>query len=139
MELDGLSRYLAQERVLKLLKNGCRYTRNKPNFFIAFSIVDAKTIRIFNKRYRNMDTPTDVLSFGYAKTPKKVDEKIFLGEIMIAPAIARKQAKKQSHTLQYELEFLIVHGFLHLLGYDHETQKEARVMFRLQKMIAQSL
>ncbi|OGY79287.1 MAG: rRNA maturation RNase YbeY [Candidatus Kerfeldbacteria bacterium RIFCSPHIGHO2_02_FULL_42_14] len=138
MELDGVIRYLSRERVLKILRVGCKYTQTQPNFFIALAFVSTKTIQRFNKQYRHIDTPTDVLSFGYKK-PKGNKEKYFLGEMMITPTIARKQAKIQGHSLKKELEFLIIHGFLHLRGYDHKTTKEAKTMFRLHNTIAQSL
>ncbi len=87
---------------------------------IAF-VTDAEIARL-NRIYRKKNKPTDVLSFP-AQTGKHIDKKKFLGDIAIAPAVARKYAKKNRRTLENEICILILHGILHLLGYDHETDQ----------------
>lgn len=69
-----------------------------------------------NQKFRKKKGPTDVLSFPSPKREKK-----FLGDIAIAPETAKRYAKKNGRTLQSELQVLMLHGILHLLGYDHET------------------
>ena len=87
---------------------------------IAF-LTDAEIARL-NKAYRRKSGPTDVLSFP-AQSGKRPDQKRFLGDIAIAPAVARRYARKNGRTLESELCVLILHGILHLLGYDHETDR----------------
>jgi len=87
---------------------------------IAF-VTDAEIARL-NRTYRNKNKHTDVLSFP-AQFEKRVNTKQFLGDIAIAPAVARRYAKKNGRTLENEIRILILHGILHLLGYDHETDQ----------------
>ncbi|MGB9893377.1 MAG: rRNA maturation RNase YbeY, partial [Candidatus Saccharicenans sp.] len=84
---------------------------------IVVSLVGPVAIRALNKKYRHKDQPTDVLSFSlWEKGP---DGKFYLGDIIICPEVAKKQARKQGHSLLREVEILTIHGFLHLLGFEH--------------------
>ena len=93
---------------------------NSGSVAIAF-VTDSKIARL-NKTYRGKNNPTDVLSFP-AQSARRVDKKDFLGDIAIAPAVARRYARKNGRSLQTEICILILHGLLHLLGYDHETDR----------------
>ena len=84
-------------------------------------------IRRLNRQYRGIDRPTDVLAFPMREKRESSDS--LLGDVVISIPTARKQALQQGHSLQQELALLIIHGLLHLLGYDHERSvAEARVM-----------
>ena len=97
-------------------------------------VSDAEIARM-NKTYRKKGGPTDVLSFAVDVGPafrggpsrpaprKRKKEGEFLGDVAIAPATARRYAKKNGRTLASELRALILHGVLHLMGYDHETDR----------------
>ena len=87
---------------------------------IAF-VADAEIARL-NKIYRKKNKPTDVLSFP-AQSAKRPNKNKFLGDIAIAPAVARRYSKKNGRTLESEICILILHGILHLLGYDHEADQ----------------
>ena len=91
-------------------------------------LVSDARIRKLNARYRTKDTPTDVLSFP-------ADEPGFLGEVVIASGVARRQALQAGHPIQVELRILALHGLLHLLGYDHERDdgRMARMERRLRR------
>jgi len=91
------------------------------NVAIAF-VTDAEIARL-NKTYRKKNKPTDVLSFPAPSSAKRPNRNKFLGDIAIAPAVARRYAKKNGRSLQTEICVLILHGLLHLLGYDHETDR----------------
>jgi probable rRNA maturation factor len=80
---------------------------------LSIAVVSDVRVRTLNRQYRQKDLATDVLSFP-------ADEAGFLGDIVIAGDVARRQARKAGHTLQAELRILALHGLLHLLGYDHE-------------------
>jgi probable rRNA maturation factor len=104
-------------------------------------VADAK-MRALNRQFRGKDAVTDVLSFpaGSEKTrPTRVGRVLsdppFLGEIVIARGVARRQAKALGHPLATELRILALHGLLHLLGYDHEADKGqmARAEARLRR------
>lgn len=94
-------------------------------------VSDEQTVRELNRRYRGVDAPTDVLSFGLERadgfvTPPGSARQ--LGEIIISYPTARRQAEEAGHGIDEELAHLLVHGVLHLLGYDHESPQEARAM-----------
>jgi len=115
------------DRVLKL--------KNKPEISIA--VVGDQAVKKLNLTYRGKNQVTDVLSFGEADSSIKVDlsTKNYLGEIIICYPQAARQAKKFGHSVNQELELLLIHGFLHLLGYDHEKKKGLEAMRRLEQRI----
>lgn len=92
---------------------------------IDLTIVDDKTIRELNRKFRRKNKPTDVLSFSYGA------EKI-LGDIIISAETTRRNARRFGATYPAELKRLVIHGALHLLGYDH-----GRKMSRAEKIYAQ--
>ena len=92
--------------------------------------VDNKQITDINKTYRNIDKPTDVISF-----PNDDEKDDSLGDIFISIDQAKIQALDYGHTLEREIGFLAVHGYLHLLGYDHHTEADEKEMFTLQEEI----
>lgn len=105
----------------KFFRKALRATELKPGA-VSIAFVTGAEIARLNKTYRKKNKPTDVLSFP-AQSVKCPDKNKFLGDIAIAPAVARHYAKKNGRTLQSEICVLILHGILHLLGYDHETDR----------------
>jgi probable rRNA maturation factor len=81
---------------------------------VTVAIVPDGRVRALNRQYRGLDRPTDVLSFP-------ADEPGHLGDVVIAYGVARRQARDAGHPVRTELRVLALHGLLHLLGYDHET------------------
>jgi probable rRNA maturation factor len=76
-----------------------------------------------------VEGPTDVLSFGCDEPcPTPGDEPITLGDVVIAPEEAERQAAELGHSVEHELDVLLVHGILHLLGYDHEAEGDSGAM-----------
>ena len=122
-EMENLLKYLADYFSLK-------------NILASVIIVDNETIHKLNKEYRNIDRETDVISFALEDDKTISDENIrVLGDIYISIDKAKEQAKEYEHSLKRELCFLMTHGFLHLLGYDHMTKEDEDIMFPLQKKI----
>ena len=105
----------------KFAHKSLRILKLKPDSVAIAFVTDAEIARL-NKTYRKKDEPTDVLSFP-AQTIKRPNKNKFLGDIAISPTVARRYGKKNGHTLQSEICVLILHGILHLLGYDHETDR----------------
>ena len=99
-------------------------------------IVDNDYIHELNKNYRNIDRPTDVITFALEDYEDgiKLDHRM-LGDIYISIDKAISQAEEYGHDLRREICFLAVHGFLHLLGYDHMEKEEEEIMFSLQEEI----
>lgn len=103
-----------------------------------FSIVfvDEEKIQYLNKNYRNIDRVTDVISFAFEDNAKVVYNNMrFLGEIYICIPKMIEQSIEYGHSEIRELAFLTVHGLLHLLGYDHMTEEDEKIMFALQEVI----
>ena len=98
-------------------------------------IVNNDYIHKLNKDYRGIDRETDVITFAL-EDDKTFNPKIrILGDIYISIDKAKSQSIEYNHSLTRELSFLAVHGFLHLLGYDHMKKEEEEVMFKLQEEI----
>jgi probable rRNA maturation factor len=110
---------------------------------LSLIIVSPTTIRQLNKQWLNKDKETDVLSFplldfASRKVCTELNTPLDLGEIFICYKQAIEQAKEYNHSLERELAFLFVHGLLHLLGFDHQNQKDEKEMFNRQKQILNS-
>ena len=93
-------------------------------------------MRVLNRQFRGKDAVTDVLSFPAGpSTSLRAGTRGFLGDIVIAAGVAKRQARAAGHRIQTEIRVLALHGLLHLLGYDHEADdgKMARAEARLRK------
>lgn len=90
---------------------------------VSILLLDDPGIRELNRQYRQKDRPTDVLSFPMFDDTCENIQPNLLGDIVISVETALKQAEKRKHPLYRELCFLLIHGTLHLMGYDHETSK----------------
>ena len=113
------------------------YLLNYMNIDASFSviIVDNEKIHEINKTYRGIDRPTDVISFALEEDEDYEVKERLLGDIYISIDKVYEQAKSYGHSVKRELFFLVTHGFLHLLGYDHMEKKDEEVMFPLQEKI----
>ena len=100
--------------------------------------VGDQRMRSLNRQYRGKDRTTDVLAFAMREAPHSSSS--LLGDVVIAVPTAVRQAKEGQRSLDEELTILLVHGILHLCGYDHErSEKEARRMQRRERMILRSI
>jgi len=99
-------------------------------------LVNDETIKEINKNYRNIDTATDVISFALEDNKDfPINEYRILGDIYISVDKVEKQSELYGHSFLRELAFLTIHGFLHLLGYDHMNIEDEKVMFSKQELI----
>ncbi len=96
--------------------------------------VSAPRMRSLNLRWRGIDKETDVLSFPGEKKPLKPGLPFALGDIVVNPALAFKQAKEHGLSFKEELRWLLVHGLLHLIGYDHERSGYAEQKMRRKEL-----
>ncbi len=126
----------------KLLERAARaaLTHQKRSSDADLSIVltDNARLRRLNRDYLGIDAPTDVLSFP-ASESDPVTGSPYLGDILISLPRARAQAKSAGHTLESEVQLLVVHGVLHLLGHDHAKPKEKAKMWKAQAEILAGL
>ncbi|CAG9612738.1 Endoribonuclease YbeY [Bacillus rhizoplanae] len=108
---------------------------------LSITFVNNERIQEINREYRDKDQPTDVISFAMEDMGEGEMEIVgvemprMLGDIIISIPRTKEQAEEYGHSFERELGFLAVHGFLHLLGYDHMTEEEEKVMFGRQKEI----
>ena len=106
------------------------------NILFNVIIIDNSRIREINREYRNIDRETDVISFALEDDKTfNLEEIRVLGDIYISIEKARSQAEEYNHSFKRELSFLAIHGFLHLLGYDHMEKDEEEVMFKKQEEV----
>jgi probable rRNA maturation factor len=112
---------------------------------VSLTFTDDEGIRELNRRFRGVDRPTDVLSFpmreagedefGAEAAVDGLEEEEPLGDIVISLPRALEQAEEYGHSAEREIGFLFVHGLLHLLGYDHDTEEREREMFARQEAV----
>ena len=98
---------------------------------VGITLVDNEEIRQINAEYRQIDSATDVLSFALdegEEFPVLPGEEHLLGDIIVSLERAQEQALEYGHSLERELAYLLIHGFLHLLGYDHMQEADKKVM-----------
>jgi len=118
----------AKAFIIKAVKAVAKAENLAGDFEVSVYLCGEDEIRELNKKYRNKDKVTDVLSFSG-------EDDIILGDIVICAKRACEQAYEYGHSVNRELAFLTVHSMLHLLGYDHEEDTDRMLMEELQKTI----
>ncbi len=110
---------------------------NLTNVTFNVIFVDSDKIKELNKTYRNIDRETDVISFALEDGEANINFEFgrLLGDIYICVPKMKAQAKEYGHSIAREMGFLTIHGLLHLLGYDHMTKEEEKIMFAKQEEI----
>lgn len=101
---------------------------------LSIMLVDAESMSALKEQYLGESGPTDVLAFPIDESPVHGD-RFMLGDIVICPDVASGQAEQAGHSLSDELDLLLVHGFLHLIGYDHTKPADARTMRHRERQI----
>jgi probable rRNA maturation factor len=103
-------------------------------------LTDDAFIQTLNETHRGKDCPTDVLAFAQNEgeaTPAPMDQGL-LGDVVISLDTAERQARARKHSLMDEVSFLLAHGLLHLIGYDHQTDEEEAIMNELTSQLVES-
>ena len=120
-----------QRRIREIIKNIIQYLKVDEKTEISILFTDDKFIKSLNKKYRGINKSTDVLTFnleeGDLKFPE-VDKNKLLGDIVVSVETAQRQANNLNHNLEKELMILLIHGLLHLIGYDHEEDRDNKIM-----------
>ena len=137
------------EEVIKKVIEQCYKEENLENskLFITITLTDPENIQRINKEYRNIDKPTDVLSFPMFEK-EELDKKIanndfgyedILGDIIISIKRVEEQAEEYGHSFERELSYMVVHGFYHLMGYDHIKEEDKNIMRPKEEKILKTL
>lgn len=135
VEIVNRSGALVPETQMHTLLNfGIDYMELNPECEISLTFVDPQEMEELHIKWMDEPGTTDVLSFPM-DMPEKRGDIVTLGDIVIAPAVAAKQALEAGHSTEHEIYILATHGLLHILGYDHADPDEEKVMFALQEKI----
>ena len=116
----------------KILKKVSKKLNIKTKHIASYIYVDLNEIHRINLEYRKIDRPTDVISFAYIDDSLDRVLPTELGDIFICVEKVTEQANSYGHSIYRECAFLITHGILHLLGYDHMEPEDEKIMFSLQ-------
>ena len=138
----------------KVAERTLRVIEIKKSVEISLVIAGEKRIRLLNKKFRGINKTTDVLSFGNEEAENKKAENrfgksakfinppgdvLYLGEIFICYPQAEKQAKQKNHSIKQEMAILLIHGILHLAGFDHKEEYEKSEMKIIETKVLKSL
>lgn len=130
IEINNLTKQkIKNSSIKKFLVQALKILKIKK--YISLVFISSPAIKKLNKKYRQKNQVTDILSFAGADD--------YLGEIIISSKQAQKQAKRTQHSLDKEIKILIIHGLLHLMGYDHHQKKERERMIKKEKQVLKTL
>lgn len=131
---------------IKKIVRVCLTELGYADFDIGIWFTTSATIQKYNAQYRNKDNPTDILSFAYHPELKPgqrivvtMPEDRNLGDLILCPTYIEKKAPEYGHSFNKHLQMLLIHGICHLLGYDHETDKDYKKMATLEQQLATAI
>jgi probable rRNA maturation factor len=135
--VDGVPAPLSRARAQKVVESALRAEKVR-GALVSVAFVSDRAIAALNAKHLRHRGPTDVISFGFDR-PTKADPVV--GDIYIAPGVAAKNAKSRRRPVREELVRLLVHGTLHVLGYDHpdDEERERSAMWRRQEQLVRRL
>lgn len=149
IEYEGIEPKKEYEELIQMVINRCFAEEQllQANLYIAVTLTTPKNIRTLNQQYRNIDKETDVLSFPMfekkevQEIQKQTNHTVHevLGDIVISIPRVEEQAKEYEHSFERELAYMLVHGFYHLMGYDHIEEKDKLQMRPKEEKILQDL
>ena len=146
---DGIDEKEEYKEVIEKVLSQCFKEEKLENskLCVTVTLTTPKTIQEINKQYRNIDRATDVLSFPMFEKDeldKKIQENDFenediLGDIVVSVDKVKEQAIEYGHSFERELSYMIVHGFYHLMGYDHIEENDKKIMREKEENILEKL
>ncbi len=146
---EGIEENKEYEPIIKKVIEKCFEEEKIQNSKLCMTIIltTPQNIRKINKEYRNIDKETDVLSFPMFEKDeldKKIENNDFeyedvLGDIVISIEKVKEQAEEYGHSFERELSYMLVHGFYHLMGYDHIKEEDKKIMRPKEEKILKSL
>lgn len=148
IQYEGVEENQTYNTLLKMVLETCFQTENldKNKIYVNIILTTPTEIQKYNKTYRNIDKPTDVLSFpmfekeelkSYLENNNNMLE--VLGDIIISIDRVKEQAKEYGHSFERELAYMAVHGFYHLMGYDHMEEEEKKQMRQKEEVILEKI
>ncbi len=128
-DISDVQEFMDEEKINEFVDMILEYEKleNTENTYVSFLITTNDIIQNINSEYRGKDTPTDVISFAYNET-ENIGPFDILGDIIISAEKVTEQAKEYGHSTEREFYYVLCHGMLHLLGYDHIDDEDKKVM-----------
>ena len=142
LEIDETKEYI---NIIEKVVNKCFEVEKieASNFYISIILTNPENIQRINKEYRNIDKPTDVLSFPMFEKEElenaKFENQEVLGDIIISIEKVKEQAEEYGHSFERELAYMVVHGFYHLIGFDHMIEEEKEIMRAKEENVLEKL
>ena len=137
-DIEKLEKFFDEEKITKftdyIVKDeyGKEYAENE--YYLSLTITTNDGIQEINNIYRGKDMPTDVISFAYNET-ENVGPVNVLGDIIISIDRVKEQAEDYGHSVEREFYYVLCHGMLHLLGYDHIEEEDKKIMRKIEEEI----
>ncbi len=135
---DSYRDSIIEDVLLRAAEYALQFDKKEGSASLSLRITDQNEMRTLNQQYRGLDKSTDVLSFPADFLDPDLGSR-YLGDVVISFPEAAAQAEKRGHGVEAELQLLVVHGVLHLLGYDHGTAQEKKTMWELQDRVLKDL
>lgn len=129
-DVEKIEEYYDEDKIKEYLEYILKNEKNdfdSKTYYISFMLTTNPVIHKINKEYRNVDRPTDVISFAYNET-ENIGPMEVVGDIIISIDKVKEQAKEYGHSDKREFFYLLTHGMLHILGYDHIEADERKKM-----------
>lgn len=142
IEIQNKSAYpLDEAQLAEAVRVVLRQEGHPPGSVVTVQVTDNATVQALNRTYRGVDAPTDVLSFPAELPPLPDDapDAHYLGDIAVAYAYVKTQAQRLDIDLKHNLVLMVIHGTLHLLGYDHDTPANKAAMWTAQEQALAAL
>ena len=142
IQIDNNNKY---EDIIKKVIDECFKVEkiDKDNLYVNIILTNPDVIRQYNKKYRNIDKETDVLSFPMFEKDELISFNTniqeVLGDIIISIDRVKRQALEYGHSFERELAYMLVHGFYHLMGYDHIEDEDKKIMRKKEEYILNSM
>lgn len=138
-EVKKIEEYMDESKIIEFTDYIIKYEfgeeeYDKNDFYLSLLITTNEIIQKINKEYRGKDMPTDVISFAYNET-ENIGPINVIGDIIISIDRVKEQAKEYNHSEEREFYYVLCHGMLHLLGYDHMTENEKGIMRKKEEEI----
>lgn len=137
-EIEKLEEFFDEDKILEftnfIVKNEYGDDFEKEDYYLSLLITNNEVIREINREYRNKDSTTDVISFAYNET-ENIGPINVIGDIIISVERVKEQASEYGHSDEREFYYVLCHGMLHLLGYDHIEEEEKKIMRKKEEEI----
>lgn len=131
---EGIYEEKIEEIVNHIIKSEKGKEFDQKDYYVSILITTNEIIKEINRDYRGKDMPTDVISFAYNETENFGPIEV-IGDIVISIDRVKEQAKEYNHSIQREFYYVLTHGILHILGYDHIEEEDKKIMRKKKKNI----